>query len=119
VYTYIIVLFLLGIAFAFVNMNGEQIADKMKKSGEYIYDIYPGEDTALYINRLVLRFAVIGSIYILLMAGIPMLIILYEPRYMQLSMLPGLFLMFNGMIFNVKEEINALTLNESYRPLVE
>ncbi|VLF77370.1 Preprotein translocase SecY [Streptococcus pneumoniae] len=48
-----------------------------------------------------------------------MLIILYEPRYMQLSMLPGLFLMFNGMIFNVKEEINALTLNESYRPLVE
>ena len=23
-------------------MNGEEIADRMKKSGEYIYGIYPG-----------------------------------------------------------------------------
>jgi translocase, putative len=48
-----------------------------------------------------------------------MLIVLYDPRYMQLSMLSGLFLIFNGMVFNIKEEIDALTLNENYRPLLE
>ena len=53
------------------------------------------------------------------MAGLPMLIVLYDPRYMQLTMLPGLFLIFNGMVFNIQEEINALTLNENYQPLLE
>ena len=118
-YTYIVVLFILGLAFSFINMNGEEIAEKMKKSGEYIYNIYPGEETSRYINWLILRFAVIGSTYTVLMAGLPMLIVLYDPRYMQLTMLPGLFLIFNGMVFNIKEEIDALTLNENYRPLLE
>ena len=118
-YTYIVVLFILGLAFSFVNMNGEEIAEKMKKSGEYIYNIYPGEETSRYINWLILRFAVIGSTYTVLMAGLPMLIVLYDPRYMQLTMLPGLFFIFNGMVFNIKEEIDALTLNENYRPLLE
>ena len=119
VFTYIIVLFILGIAFAFVNMNSEEIAERMKKSGEYIYNIYPGEDTSRYLGKLIFRFAIIGSIYIVFMAGFPMLIVLYDPRYMQLSMLSGLFLIFNGMVFNIKEEIDALTLNENYRPLLE
>lgn len=119
VFTYIVVLFILGIAFAFVNMNSEEIAERMKKSGEYIYNIYPGEDTSRYLGKLIFRFAIIGSIYIVFMAGFPMLIVLYDPRYMQLSMLSGLFLIFNGMIFNIKEEIDALTLNENYRPLLE
>ena len=119
IFTYIVVLFILGLAFSFVNMNGEEIAEKMKKSGEYIYNIYPGEETSRYINWLILRFAVIGSTYTVLMAGLPMLIVLYDPRYMQLTMLPGLFLIFNGMVFNIKEEIDALTLNENYRPLLE
>ena len=119
VFTYIVVLFILGIAFAFVNMNSEEIAERMKKSGEYIYNIYPGEDTSRYLGKLIFRFAIIGSIYIVFMAGFPMLIVLYDPRYMQLSMLSGLFLIFNGMVFNIKEEIDALTLNENYRPLLE
>ena len=118
VFTYIVV-FILGIAFAFVNMNSEEIAERMKKSGEYIYNIYPGEDTSRYLGKLIFRFAIIGSIYIVFMAGLPMLIVLYDPRYMQLSMLSGLFLIFNGMVFNIKEEIDALTLNENYRPLLE
>ena len=59
IYVYISVLFLFSIIFSFVTMNGEEISDRMKKSGEYIYGIYPGEDTSRFINRLVLRFSVI------------------------------------------------------------
>ena len=35
----------------------------MRKSGEYIYGIYPGPDTSRFLNRLVMRFAVIGAVY--------------------------------------------------------
>jgi preprotein translocase subunit SecY len=53
------------------------------------------------------------------MAGAPMLIILVNPDYLQLSMIPGTFLIFSGMIYNVNEEMKALKLNTSYTPLFE
>ena len=51
------------------------------------------------------------------MAGGPMMIVLVDPRYLQLSMIPGIFLIFTGMVYNIREEIRALNLNESYTGL--
>ena len=118
VYVYISVLFLFSIIFAFVTMNGEEIADRMKKSGEYIYGIYPGEDTSRFINRLVLRFSVIGGLFNVIMAGGPMLFVLYDEKLLRLAMIPGLFMMFGGMIFTIRDEVKALRLNETYKPLI-
>lgn len=73
--------FLFSIIFAFVTMNGEEIADRMKKSGEYIYGIYPGADTSRFINRLVLRFSVIGGLFNVIMAGGPMLLFCLMKSY--------------------------------------
>ncbi|HET4403445.1 TPA: accessory Sec system protein translocase subunit SecY2 [Streptococcus pneumoniae] len=118
VYVYISVLFLFSIIFAFVTMNGEEIADRMKKSGEYIYGIYPGADTSLFINRLVLRFSVIGGLFNVVMAGGPMLFVLFDEKLLRLAMIPGLFMMFGGMIFTIRDEVKALRLNETYKPLI-
>ena len=119
VVVYLVMLFVLGFAFAFVNVSGEQISERMRKSGEYIYGVYPGQETSAYINHLVLRLGFIGALYMLFMAGAPMLIILVNPDYLQLSMIPGTFLIFSGMIYNVNEEMKALKLNTSYTPLFE
>ena len=116
---YLVMLFVLGLAFAFVNVSGEQISERMRKSGEYIYGVYPGQETSAYINHLVLRLGFIGALYMLFMAGAPMLIILVNPDYLQLSMIPGTFLIFSGMIYNVNEEMKALKLNTSYTPFFE
>ena len=118
IYLYIAILFLFSIAFAFVNMSGDQITDRMKKSGEYIYGVYPGEETSRFINRLVLRFSIVGGIINVIMAGLPMLLVLHDEKLLRVAMIPGLFLMLNGMIFNVKDEVKALRLNETYKPLI-
>ena len=34
-------------------------------------------------------------------------------------MIPGMFLIFSGMVYNIREEVKALTLNESYKGLLE
>ena len=116
---YLVMLFVLGLAFAFVNVSGEQISERMRKSGEYIYGVYPGQETSAYINHLVLRLGFIGALYMLFMAGAPMLIILVNPDYLQLSMIAGTFLIFSGMLYNVYEEMKALKLNTSYTPPFE
>ena len=118
IYSYIAMIFLFSIVFAFVNLSGDQISDRMKKSGEYIYGVYPGEETSRFINRLVLRFSIIGGIFNVLMAGTPMLFVLSDENLLRIAMIPGLFMMFGGMIFTIKDEMNALRLNETYRPLI-
>ncbi len=118
IYSYIAMIFLFSIAFAFVNMSGDQISDRMKKSGEYIYGVYPGEETSRFINRLVFRFSLIGAFFNVIMAGGPMLFVLYDEKLLRLAMIPGLFMMFGGMIFTVRDEVKALRLNETYKPLI-
>lgn len=118
IYLYIAILFLFSIAFAFVNMSGDQIADRMKKSGEYIYGVYPGEETSRFINRLVFRFSLIGAVFNVVMAGGPLLFVLVDEKLLRVAMIPGLFMMFGGMIFTVRDEVKALRLNETYKPLI-
>ena len=52
---------ILSFAFAFVTVNGEEIADKMMKNSEYIDFVYPGEETRRYINRIVFRLTAFPS----------------------------------------------------------
>lgn len=118
IYMYIGFLFLFSILFAFVNMSGEQIAERMKKSGEYIYGIYPGEETGRFLNRLIFRFSIIGAFFNVVMAGTPMLLVLSDEKLLKIAMIPGLFMMFGGMIFTIKDEMKALRLNETYKPLI-
>ena len=118
IYMYMIILFIFSIAFAFINMSGEQISDQMKKSGEYIYGVYPGEETSRFINRLVFRFSIIGAVFNVVMAGGPLLFVLVDEKLLRVAMIPGLFMMFGGMIFTVRDEVKALRLNETYKPLI-
>ena len=118
IYTYIATLFVFSIAFAFVNISGERVAERMKNSGEYIYGVYPGVDTSNFINNLVFKFAIVGGIFNVLFAGLPMLFVLVDEQLLRVSMIPGLFMILSGMIFNIKDEIKALKLNETYKPLI-
>ena len=115
---YLLTIFILALAFAFINISGDQIAERMQKSGEYIENVYPGGATRRYINGLVTYFAVVGAIYLIMTAGLPMLVILLDIRYLRLSMIPGIFMIFIGMVFSIKDEVDALTLNDRYRSLL-
>ena len=115
---YLLTIFILALAFAFINISGDQIAERMQKSGEYIENVYPGGATRRYINGLVTYFAIVGAFYLILISGLPMMVVLLDIRYLRLSMIPGIFMIFIGMVFSIKDEVEALTLNDRYRSLL-
>ena len=115
---YLLTIFILALAFAFINISGDQIAERMQKSGEYIENVYPGGATRRYINGLVTYFAIVGAFYLIMIAGLPMMVVLLDIRYLRLSMIPGIFMIFIGMVFSIKDEVDALTLNDRYRTLL-
>lgn len=114
---YIFMIALLSFAFSFVNVNGEEIAEKMMKSSEYIDSVYPGPDTRKFINGIVLRLTVFGTFYLILFTALPFSVLLWDKDLLRLTMIPGTFLMFVGMVYNIREEIHALQVNQRYTRL--
>ena len=108
---------ILSFAFAFVTVNGEEIADKMMKNSEYIDFVYPSEETRRYINRIVFRLTVFGTLYLILFTALPFLLLLWDRGLLRLAMIPGSFLMFVGMMSTIREEVRALRVNQGYTRL--
>ncbi len=72
---YVLLYAALIIFFAFfytaLTMNPKETADNLKKSGAFIPGIRPGEQTANYIDTVMTRLTLIGSIYLVGVALIP------------------------------------------------
>ena len=56
--------------------NPKDTADNLKKSGAFVPGIRPGDNTAKYIEKVVLRLTLIGAIYITLVCLLPEFLIL-------------------------------------------
>ncbi len=57
--------------------NSRETADNLKKSGAFIPGIRPGDQTARYIDRILLRLTFSGAIYITAVCLLPEFLILY------------------------------------------
>ncbi len=55
--------------------NPEDVADNMKKFGGYVPGIRPGQNTAVYIDRVLSRLTLIGAIYVSIICVIPLFLI--------------------------------------------
>ena len=51
--------------------NSKEQADNLKKSGAFVPGIRPGDQTARYIDKILLRLTMIGAIYITLVCLVP------------------------------------------------
>ena len=56
--------------------NSRETADNLKKSGAFVPGIRPGDNTARYIDKILLRLTFIGAIYITLVCLLPEFLIL-------------------------------------------
>lgn len=51
--------------------NSRETADNLKKSGAFVPGIRPGEQTAKYINKIIMRLTVIGATYVTFICLVP------------------------------------------------
>ncbi|MBX2857100.1 MAG: preprotein translocase subunit SecY [Cellvibrionaceae bacterium] len=55
--------------------NPKEVADNLKKGGAYIPGVRPGEQSARYIDKVLTRLTVVGSIYIAAVALLPQFLV--------------------------------------------
>lgn len=71
VYAVLIILF--TFFYSFVQVNPEKAAENLQKSGAYIHGVRPGNGTEQFISKLLTRLATVGSLFLGLIALMPIL----------------------------------------------
>ena len=61
--------------YAFIQVNPENVADNLKKQGAYIPGIRPGINTQNYLTSVLYRLTFVGSIFLALIAIMPLLFV--------------------------------------------
>ena len=69
IYVFLIVVF--SFFYSFMQLDPEQISENLSKSNAYIKGVRPGEDTKNYIARVLFKVTVIGTLYLVVLAIIP------------------------------------------------
>lgn len=70
---YIILIIIFSFFYTFMTMNPTKMADNLSKNGSFIPGIRPGDDTKNYLARLIFKITVIGTIYLTVLAALPIL----------------------------------------------
>ena len=57
--------------YSFLMLNPEKVADNLSKSNAYIPGVRPGLDTQNYIARLMFKITLLGTVYLVILAAMP------------------------------------------------
>ncbi len=71
---YVVLIFVFGYFYTFLSMNPDEMSKNLNKNGGYIPGVRPGEETSKYIGKSLSRLTFIGSIFLVILAALPVII---------------------------------------------
>jgi preprotein translocase subunit SecY len=71
---YILLIFLFGYFYTFLQLKPDDVADNLQKNGGYVPGIRPGKDTSKYISYVLSRITITGTILLIILAIIPIVL---------------------------------------------
>ncbi len=70
---YMILIFVFAYFYTFMQFNPEELSSNLNKNGGYIPGVKPGKDTSLYIKHVISRITIVGSLFLMVLAAMPIL----------------------------------------------
>lgn len=118
VYVSLIILF--TFFYAFVQVNPEKVAENLQKQAGYIVGVRPGKSTEKFISALLLRLSTVGSVYLALIAAIPILAALLIPSFPSSLSLSGTnILIVIGVILETSKQIQGKLMKRQYKGFIQ
>ena len=70
---YVLLIFFFAYFYTFIQLKPEEFAKNLQENGGYIPGIRPGDETKQYINKVLSRLTVLGSVFLVIIAGLPII----------------------------------------------
>mgnify|MGYP001109887340 CR=1 FL=1 len=118
----IYVLLILFFTFFYTKMqiNPEKVAENLGKSGSYIPSVRPGNETKEYINRVLSRITVLGSVALAIIAVMPHIMPLVWPDFPNSMALGGTgMIIVVGVAIETVRQVQGLITQKSYKKYYE
>ena len=70
---YVALIFFFAYFWTFLEINPEEMSKNFAKNGAYIPGVRPGEATSEYVGKVLSRLTIVGSIFLIIIAALPIL----------------------------------------------
>ncbi len=70
---YVLLIFFFAYFYTFIQLKPEEFAKNLQDNGGYIPGVRPGEETKKHLSKVLTRLTVLGALFLVIIAGIPIL----------------------------------------------
>ncbi len=112
IYTVLIVAF--TFFYAFVQVNPEKLAENLQKQGSYIPSVRPGKGTEEYVSHLLMRLSTVGSIFLGLVALLPIIAQMAWNLPQSIGLGGTSLLIIIGVALDTAKQLEGLMLKRKY-----
>jgi preprotein translocase subunit SecY len=105
--------------YAFIQVNPEQAAENLQKQGGYIPGIRPGKSTYEYLTRVLYRLTFVGSVFLAIVAVLPVLFIQFAnlPQTAQIGGTSLLIVV--GVALDTMKQLEAQLVKRHYKGFIK
>lgn len=112
---YVILIFAFGYVYTLMELNPKEMSENLDKNRSYIPGITPGEKTASYLKGTISRLTVVGSIFLVVLASIP-IIFTNIPSLSSAATLGGTgLLIVVGVALETYKQLESSIVSRSYQ----
>ena len=111
---YIVLIFAFSYFYTFMSMNPEEMSKNLNKNGGYIPGVRPGVDTSNYISKSLSRITLVGAIFLVILAGLPILISSFTNLPTSVSLGDTGILIVVGVVIETYKQIESSLTARSY-----
>ena len=112
---YMLFIFFFAYFYTFIQLKPDEFAKNLQENGGYIPGIRPGDDTEKYVSKILSRLTVLGAVFLIIIAGLPII-------FSKLTSLPtsvsiggtGLLIVV-GVALEVYKQLEGSILTRSYK----
>ena len=95
------------------------MAENLKKQGSYIPGVRPGADTEEYLSKVLSRITFIGAIYLVVIAGLPILFGAITDLPSSVEIGGTSLLIVVGVAIETAKQIQTKTMDQKYKGFIK
>lgn len=112
---YLILILFFGYFYTFMVMNPEEMSKNLNERGGYIPGVRPGTDTSKYISSSISRLTIVGSIFLMAIAILPVIISKFSNLSNSVTIGGTGLLIVVGVAIETYKQIESSLLARSYK----
>ncbi|MBR3898051.1 MAG: preprotein translocase subunit SecY [Bacilli bacterium] len=101
--------------YTFIVIKPKEMAEDLQRSGGFIPGVRPGEETVKYVNKVLIRITVVGSLFLAIIAGLPYILGMATSLPSTVSIGGTGLIIVIGVILDTYKQIESNLISQSYK----